>query len=76
MHRDNLWTRRYSGRQAYYLPEHFSAEWDYVNYEPYSEGLTNFATGVGAAGAFNEKSNIFHIALVSLHALPWIRFLS
>lgn len=51
------------------MPEHFSAEWDNVNYEPFSELLTNFATGAGAAGAFNEKSNVFHIGRVSLQAL-------
>ena len=48
----------------WWLPEQFSAEWDHVNYEPFSEGFTNIATGIGAAGAFTEKSNIFHIGQV------------
>lgn len=66
-HRNLLWTKRARGREGWYLPEHFSAEWDHVNYEPYSEGITNMTTGAGAAGAFTEKSNIFHIGMVSVH---------
>ncbi|KAI7780771.1 hypothetical protein LA080_015562 [Diaporthe eres] len=59
-----LWARRLRGKDGWWLPEQFSAEWDNVNYEPFSEGITNFATGAGAAGAFNEKSNVFHIGMV------------
>ncbi|KAG6354315.1 hypothetical protein INS49_004920 [Diaporthe citri] len=59
-----LWSERLGGKDGWWLPEHFSAEWDNVNYEPFSEGLTNFATGAGAAGAFNEKSNVFHIGML------------
>ncbi|KUI57756.1 hypothetical protein VP1G_10977 [Cytospora mali] len=41
----------------------FTAEWDYVNYEPYSEGLTDISAGTGTAGLFSERSNIFAIGL-------------
>ncbi|KAK7712226.1 hypothetical protein SLS63_012464 [Diaporthe eres] len=58
-----LWAKRLRGKDGWWLPEQFSAEWDNVNYEPFSEGITNFATGAGAAGAFNEKSNVFHIGM-------------
>jgi hypothetical protein len=72
MHRLRLWRgRRLGSSNRWYLPEHFSAEWDRVNYEPYSEAITDWTTGQGAAGAFNEKSNIFSIGRVSLPPPPF-----
>lgn len=60
-----LWTRgRTLGREGWWLPEQSTAEWDRVNYEPYNEGFTDMTTGVGAAGAFSQRSNIFHIGMI------------
>lgn len=66
---------RYAGRDGWYLPEQFTAEWDRVNYEPFSEGFTNLATGAGAAGGYNEKSNIFHIGMVSIDSIQVLKSL-
>lgn len=60
---------RYSGINGWWLPEQFTAEWDHVNYEPFSEGFTNLATGAGAAGGYNEKSNIFNVGKVSIDSV-------
>ncbi|KAJ0120625.1 uncharacterized protein J7T55_015355 [Diaporthe amygdali] len=58
-----LWSRRTGGKRGWYLPEQFTAEWDHVNYEPYSEGITNLATGAGTVGAYSERSNIFQVGM-------------
>lgn len=73
MRRGDLWIfGRTKGKDGWWLPEHFSAEWDHVNYEPYNERFTDVATGAGAAGAFTPKSNIFHAGMVRNNALPQV----
>lgn len=66
--RDDIWRARQLGKNGWYLPEQFTAEWDYVNYEPYSEGFTNLGAGTGTAGLFSERSNIWAIGMVSARA--------
>ncbi|ROV92960.1 hypothetical protein VMCG_09015 [Cytospora schulzeri] len=61
---DDIWRARQLGKNGWYLPEQFTAEWDYVNYEPYSEGVTDIGAGTGTAGFFSERSNIWAIGLV------------
>ncbi|KUI66103.1 hypothetical protein VM1G_11432 [Cytospora mali] len=60
---DDIWRARQLGKNGWFIPEQFTAEWDYVNYEPYSEGLTDIGAGTGTAGLFSERSNIFAIGL-------------
>lgn len=65
LHRTRLWWNRRRSKDGWFLPEQFTEEWDRVDYEPFSENITDMATGVGAAGSFTPKSNIFHVGLVS-----------
>ncbi|KAK3316781.1 hypothetical protein B0H66DRAFT_592909 [Apodospora peruviana] len=56
---DEIWINRSKGKDGWYTPKQFTAEWDFVRIRPIAE-----ATRPPVAGNFTWKTNLYQFALV------------